>query len=225
MYIAFCGLSLSGKKQYQHLSIEYMMQQKHVTLNNMLVISELESTDLGRAIVPLDREKVHINDTVRGLLYLAVSCNAYDNSISKAVTQKHHVFSKGCFAEVLGYQGSIFGDQGISWELLKSTYTKMLESTHSSETIKYPDIIFFCVSSFEQTQARAICNNIQEVGLIRDEFEKYTSKMREAYNVIAKDTEFCKHTKVLLLDDENTTFYDVWNSKVKPEINYLFNLQ
>ncbi|WP_371220389.1 hypothetical protein ACA348_02645 [Orientia tsutsugamushi] len=225
MYVVFCGMSLAGKQQYQDLSVEYMMQEKQASLNNMLIISDPKSTDLGRAIVPLDRQKQHFNDTVSGMLYIAASCNVYDNLISKALILNQHVFCKGCFAEVLGYQGNILGNQGISWEMLKTTYSKMLETTHSSEKIKYPEIIFFCISSFEQTQARAMCYNSTswEAGLNREEYEKYSSKIKESYKVIIKDIEFIKNTRVLLIDETNTTIYKVWNSQVKPEIDNLIS--
>lgn len=223
MYVVFCGMSLAGKQQYQDLSVEYVMQEKQLSLDNMLIVSDPKSTDLGKAIVPLDRQKQHFNDTVSGMLYIAASCNVYDNLISKALILNQHVCCKGGFAEVLGYQGNILGDQGISWEMLKTTYSKMLETTHSSEKIKSPDIIFFCISSFEQTQARAMCytSSSWEAGLSRQEYEKYSSKMKEAYKIIIKDTEFTRNTKVLLIDETGTTLQKVWNLEVKPEIDNL----
>ncbi len=154
MYIAFCGMSLAGKQQYQDLSVEYMMQEKRVSLNDMLIVSDPKSTDLGKAIVPLDRQKQHFNDTVSGMLYISASCNVYDNLISKAIKLKQPVFCKGCFTEVLGYQGNILGYEGISWKLLKTTYAKMLESTHDKKSIKYPDIIFFVLELVRKLKLR-----------------------------------------------------------------------
>ena len=225
MYVAFCGMSLAGKQQYQEMSVEYMMQKKHTSLDSMLIIADPKSTDLGRAVVPLDRQKQHFNDTVSGVLYIAASCNVYDNLISKALMANQHVFCKGSFSEVLGYQGAILGDQGISWEMLKDTYIKMLETTHNPKSIRYPDIIFFCISSFEQARARAMCYNSSswEAGLSKEEYTKYSSKMKEAYKTIIQDIEFMKSTKVLLVDETNSTLYEVWDSQVKPEIDKVIN--
>jgi hypothetical protein len=216
-------MSFAGKQQYQDLSVEYMMQEKHLLLDDMLIVSDPESTDLGKAIVPLDRQKQHFNDTVSGMLYISASCNVYDNLISDAIKFKQQVFCKGCFTEVLGYQGNILGYEGVSWELLKTTYNEMLASTHAKESIKYPDIIFFCVSSFEKAKARALCFNSSswEATLSKEEYEKYSSKMQEAYKIIAQDSEFTKNTKIILVDETNSTITNRWNLQIKPEIDNL----
>ena len=221
MYIAFCGMSFAGKQQYHDLAIEYMMEEKHITIDNMLIVSDPKSTDFGKAIVSLDRQKQHFNDTVSGMLYIAGSCNVYDNLISKAIEYKQHIFCKGCFTEVLGYQGAVLGHQGISWQMLKTIYENMLKTTHRIETIKYPDIIFFCINSFDKAKARILSFNSSswEAGLSKEEYNIYSDKMQEAYNIIAKDQEFTQHTKILLIDGTEDTVCNVWNLKIKPEID------
>ena len=47
--------------------------------------------------------------------------------------------------------------------------------------------------------------------------------MQEAYKIIISDIEFIKNTKVLLIDETDSTISNTWNLQIKPEIDNLIS--